>query len=145
MGLVLCEGRRVSDRCSPSSLESMILDNGLEGTPLTRGSTTCSRATPKVLQLPGSRGKRTRAGRTLVEPLVSGVPSSPLLIPRESNLGYRGYQSLALRYSSYQAHVESEPEPDEHLKHRDKPCSESKIIDSSGSAVGITVTRRISG
>lgn len=38
---------------------------------------------------------------------------------------------LRRKYSSYQAHVESEPEPDEHLKHRDKPCSESKIIDSS--------------
>jgi hypothetical protein len=38
---------------------------------------------------------------------------------------------LRRKYSSYQAHVESEPEPDEHLKHRDKPCSDSRIIDSS--------------
>lgn len=38
---------------------------------------------------------------------------------------------LRRKYSSYQAHVESEPEPDEHLNHRDKPCSDSRIIDSS--------------
>ncbi|CAG8909458.1 unnamed protein product [Penicillium egyptiacum] len=38
---------------------------------------------------------------------------------------------LRRKYSSYQAHVESEPEPDEHLKHRDKTCSDSGVIDSS--------------
>ncbi|KAJ5459487.1 hypothetical protein N7530_011431 [Penicillium desertorum] len=38
---------------------------------------------------------------------------------------------LRRKYSSYQAHVESEPELDEDLKHRDKPCRDSRIIDSS--------------
>ncbi|OQE39241.1 hypothetical protein PENCOP_c007G03532 [Penicillium coprophilum] len=38
---------------------------------------------------------------------------------------------LRRKYSSYQAHVESEPEPDEYLKHRDTPRSDSKVIDLS--------------
>ncbi|KAJ5455461.1 hypothetical protein N7475_010582 [Penicillium sp. IBT 31633x] len=38
---------------------------------------------------------------------------------------------LRRRYSSYQAHVESEPEPDEYLNRRDNPRSDSKVIDSS--------------
>ncbi|KAJ6125227.1 hypothetical protein N7471_012544 [Penicillium samsonianum] len=38
---------------------------------------------------------------------------------------------LRRKYSSYQAHVESEPEPDEYLKHRDNPRSDSRVIDSS--------------
>ncbi|KAF4768378.1 hypothetical protein HAV15_002249 [Penicillium sp. str.  len=37
---------------------------------------------------------------------------------------------LRRKYSSYQAHVESEPEPDE-FKHRDKPRSDPRVIDSS--------------
>lgn len=37
---------------------------------------------------------------------------------------------LRRKYSSYQAHVESEPEPDE-FKHRDKPRSDLRVIDSS--------------
>ncbi|KAJ5374018.1 hypothetical protein N7517_006024 [Penicillium concentricum] len=37
---------------------------------------------------------------------------------------------LRRKYSSYQAHVESEPEPDEHLKHQDNPRSDSRVIDS---------------
>ncbi|KAK4862557.1 hypothetical protein LT330_002690 [Penicillium expansum] len=37
---------------------------------------------------------------------------------------------LRRKYSSYQAHVESEPEPDE-FKHRDKPRSDARVIDSS--------------
>ncbi|KAJ5446433.1 hypothetical protein N7491_002515 [Penicillium cf. griseofulvum] len=38
---------------------------------------------------------------------------------------------LRRKYSSFQAHVESEPEPDEYLKHRDTPRSDSRVIDSS--------------
>ncbi|KAJ5412287.1 uncharacterized protein N7487_006646 [Penicillium crustosum] len=37
---------------------------------------------------------------------------------------------LRRKYSSYQAHVESEPEPDE-FKHQDKPHSDPRVIDSS--------------
>ncbi|KAJ5964289.1 uncharacterized protein N7479_004165 [Penicillium vulpinum] len=37
---------------------------------------------------------------------------------------------LRRKYSSYQAHVESEPEPDEYPKHRDKPRSDPAVIDS---------------
>jgi hypothetical protein len=38
---------------------------------------------------------------------------------------------LRRRYSSYQARVESEPEPDEYLKHRGNPRNDSKVFDSS--------------
>ncbi|KAJ5572119.1 hypothetical protein N7535_005779 [Penicillium sp. DV-2018c] len=38
---------------------------------------------------------------------------------------------LRRRYSSYQARVESEPEPDEYLKHRANPRNEAKVFDSS--------------
>ncbi|KAJ5170333.1 uncharacterized protein N7500_003116 [Penicillium coprophilum] len=38
---------------------------------------------------------------------------------------------LRRKYSSYQAHVESESEPDEYPKHRDTLRSDSKVIDSS--------------
>ncbi|KXG53664.1 uncharacterized protein PGRI_007140 [Penicillium griseofulvum] len=38
---------------------------------------------------------------------------------------------LRRKYSSYQARVESEPEPDEYPKHRDTPRSDSRVIDSS--------------
>ncbi|CAI7663911.1 unnamed protein product [Penicillium glandicola] len=37
---------------------------------------------------------------------------------------------LRRKYSSYQAHVESEPEPDEYLKHQDNP-RDLRVIDSS--------------
>ncbi|KAJ5788510.1 hypothetical protein N7457_003500 [Penicillium paradoxum] len=38
---------------------------------------------------------------------------------------------LRRRYSGYQAHVESEPESDEYIKHRGNPRSDSRVIDSS--------------
>ncbi|KAI3126211.1 hypothetical protein CBS147330_6551 [Penicillium roqueforti] len=38
---------------------------------------------------------------------------------------------LRRKYSSYQAQVESEPEPDEYLKRRSSPRSDSRVIDSS--------------
>lgn len=38
---------------------------------------------------------------------------------------------LRRRYSSYQAHVESEPEPDDYLQRRNTPQNDSRVIDSS--------------